>query len=39
MSTILDILNSRYTVFVGSGAENDVRFSDPETSAAPLPDL
>jgi len=32
MSTILDILNSRYTVFVGSGAENDVRFTDPETS-------
>jgi len=32
MSTILDILNSRYTVFVGSGTENEVRFTDPETS-------
>jgi pSer/pThr/pTyr-binding forkhead associated (FHA) protein len=32
MSTILDILNSKYTVFVGSGTENDVRFTDPETS-------
>src|SRR5436190_18265535 len=32
MSTILDVLNSRYTVFVGSGTENDVQFTDPETS-------
>ena len=28
MSTILDLLNSKYTVFVGSDAGNDVVFTD-----------
>jgi len=32
MSTILDILANKYTVFVGSSPENDVVFSDAETS-------
>ena len=32
MSTILDILGAKYTVFVGSASENDVIFSDAETS-------
>ncbi len=32
MSTILDILNSKYTVFIGSASENDVVFADEETS-------
>ncbi len=32
MSTILDILNSKYTVFIGRAAENDVVFTDEETS-------
>lgn len=32
MSTILDILANKYTVFVGSSPENDVVFSEAETS-------
>src|SRR5436190_4874762 len=32
MSTILDILAAKYTVFVGSTPENDVVFNDVETS-------
>lgn len=32
MSTILDILQSKYTVFIGSSPENDIVFNDPETS-------
>lgn len=32
MSTILDILAAKYTVFVGSASENDVVFNDAETS-------
>ncbi|MFM9911104.1 MAG: RDD family protein [Chitinophagaceae bacterium] len=32
MPTILEILNSKYTVFVGSASENDIVFSDPDTS-------
>jgi len=33
MATILEILQSKYTVFVGSDPGNDVVFSDGETSA------
>jgi len=33
MSTILDILNSKYTVFVGSAAENDVVLDDGDVSS------
>jgi uncharacterized RDD family membrane protein YckC len=32
MSTILDLLNSKYTVFVGSDAGNDIVFNDPGVS-------
>ena len=33
MSTILDLLNSKYTVFVGSDAGNDVIFNDAGVSS------
>ena len=32
MSTILELLNQKYTVFVGSDAGNDVVFTDPGVS-------
>ncbi len=32
MPTILEILNSKYTVFVGSASENDIVFTDPDIS-------
>ena len=32
MSTILDLLNSKYTVFVGSDAGNDVVFTEAGVS-------